>query len=133
MFPLNLTFDAAGFDQWKRGYMEHFTFAPEKVEFLMQFHTSIWLPLQQYRTPVIELRNDTPKVAVCQVFEKVNTGGVTLTAFEIVTATFAADGFRLIERLGRATRATLRATRHAPRRRRHRVSPSRDPRRQLQT
>lgn len=95
MFPLNLTFDTAGFDRWKSGYMEHFTFAPAKVKFLMQFQTSIWLPLQQYRIPVIELRNDTPKVAVCQVFEKVNTGGVTLTAFEIVTATFAADGFRL--------------------------------------
>jgi hypothetical protein len=32
---------------------------------------------------------------VCQVFEKVNTGGVTLTVFELVTAIFASDGFNL--------------------------------------
>jgi hypothetical protein len=32
---------------------------------------------------------------VCQVFEKVNTGGVTLTVFELMTATFAADNFNL--------------------------------------
>jgi hypothetical protein len=32
---------------------------------------------------------------VCQVFEKVNTGGVTLTVFELLTATYAADEFDL--------------------------------------
>jgi len=31
------------------------------------------------------------------VFEKVNTGGVSLTVFELVTASFAADGFNLRE------------------------------------
>jgi hypothetical protein len=36
---------------------------------------------------VIVLLRDTPKEAVCQVFEKVNTGGVSLTVFELVTAT----------------------------------------------
>ena len=45
--------------------------------------------------PVIELGKDTPKEAVCQVFEKVNTGGVTLTVFELLTATFAAEDFQL--------------------------------------
>lgn len=32
---------------------------------------------------------------MCQVFENVNTGGVTLTIFELITATFAADDFEL--------------------------------------
>ena len=50
---------------------------------------------EQYQVPVIELGRDTPKEAVCQVFEKVNTGGVTLTVFELLTATFAADDFEL--------------------------------------
>ncbi|WP_246577919.1 hypothetical protein [Clostridium psychrophilum] len=36
-----------------------------------------------------------PKEAVCQVFENVNTGGVALTVFELVTATFAADDYEL--------------------------------------
>ncbi len=44
---------------------------------------------------MILLRKQTPKEAVCQVFEKVNTGGVALTVFELLTATYAADDFNL--------------------------------------
>jgi len=52
---------------------------------------------QSYRVPTIELLRDTPKEAVCQVFEKVNMGGVTLTVFELVTAMFAAENYNLRE------------------------------------
>jgi hypothetical protein len=45
--------------------------------------------------PVITLTREVSKEAVCHVFEKVNTGGVTLTAFELLTATYAADSFQL--------------------------------------
>lgn len=45
--------------------------------------------------PVIQLTKDTPKEAVCQIFENVNTGGVPLTVFELVTTTFAADEYDL--------------------------------------
>lgn len=45
--------------------------------------------------PLILLRKPTPKDAVCQVFEKVNTGGVSLTVFELMTATFAAENYPL--------------------------------------
>ncbi len=51
--------------------------------------------LQQYQIPLIVLRKETPKVAVCQVFEKVNTGGVSLNVFELLTATYAIDKFSL--------------------------------------
>ena len=44
---------------------------------------------------MISLGKDTPKEAVCQVFENVNTGGVSLTVFELVTAIFAMDDFEL--------------------------------------
>jgi hypothetical protein len=44
---------------------------------------------------VIELKKETPKEAVCLVFERVNSGGVALTVFELLTASFAADNFRL--------------------------------------
>ena len=44
-----------------------------------------------YSLPVISLDKETPKEAVCTVFEKVNTGGVTLSMFELVTASFAAQ------------------------------------------
>ena len=41
--------------------------------------------------PVIRLTKDTPKEAVCTVFEKVNTEGVQLNVFELLTATYAGD------------------------------------------
>lgn len=49
----------------------------------------------QYKVPTIELKRQTPKNAVCQVCEKVNTGGVTPTVFELLTATYAADDYNL--------------------------------------
>src|SRR5260370_41705480 len=45
--------------------------------------------------PVMELGRGTPRQAVWQVFEKVNTGGGTLTVFELLTATYAAEEFDL--------------------------------------
>lgn len=53
------------------------------------------MPTQKYAMPVILLDKETPKEAVCQVFENVNTGGVSLTVFELVTAVFAMDDFPL--------------------------------------
>ena len=41
---------------------------------------------------MIRLGRDTTKEAVCLVFEKVNTGGQKLDAFELLSATFAAAG-----------------------------------------
>lgn len=48
-----------------------------------------------YQIPLIVLKKDTTKEAVCLVFEKVNTGGVPLSVFELVTASYAADGYNL--------------------------------------
>ncbi|MEM7585271.1 MAG: DUF262 domain-containing protein [Acidobacteriota bacterium] len=96
-FPLQMVFDSVGVADWEDGYREHFTHDPEKSRFLSAFSRQIWQPLQKYKVPVIELKKETPKEAVCQVFEKVNTGGVSLTVFELMTATFAADDFQLRE------------------------------------
>jgi hypothetical protein len=49
----------------------------------------------EYRVPVITLDRSTSKEAVCVVFEKVNTGGKALDAFELVTAMYAASGHEL--------------------------------------
>ena len=48
-------------------------------------------PFSNYDLPVITLDKQTPREAVCTVFEKVNTGGVTLSMFDLVTAIFAAQ------------------------------------------
>ncbi|GAA4243259.1 hypothetical protein [Dactylosporangium darangshiense] len=44
-----------------------------------------------YLIPAIVLGKDTTKEAVCTVFEKVNSGGLPLDVFELLTATFAGD------------------------------------------
>ena len=64
-------------------------------EFFMQFQNAVLNNFTSYQLPVINLDKDTSKEAVCTVFEKVNTGGVTLNVFELLTATLAADGFSL--------------------------------------
>jgi len=96
-FPIALMFDSQGFMHWKIGYASHHGNAADAMMFLMQFEQAIWLRFQQFKVPAIELTQDTPREAVCQVFEKVNTGGVTLTVFELMTATFAANEFNLRE------------------------------------
>jgi hypothetical protein len=95
LFPVALLFDIQGFMDWESGFSAHYQFAAEAMQFMQRFRNDIWLRFQQCKVPAIELTQDTPREAVCQVFEKVNTGGVTLTVFELMTATFAADEFNL--------------------------------------
>lgn len=92
IFPLAKVFDP---DDWMVGFQEYWGFDKEKIQFWNRFNREVVKRFEQYHVPVIELARDTPKEAVCQVFEKVNTGGVTLTVFELLTATFAADDFGL--------------------------------------
>jgi len=92
LFPLNKVFDA---HDWMMGFLEFWDYDKERTEFWKIFNRKIVKRFEQYQVPVIELGKDTPKEAVCQVFEKVNTGGVTLTVFELLTATFAAEHFQL--------------------------------------
>ncbi len=61
----------------------------------MQFRKSVLNVFREYQVPIIELKKENTKEAVCLVFEKVNTGGVSLSVFELVTASYAADGFNL--------------------------------------
>ena len=92
LFPLAKAFDP---DDWYMGFQEHWDYDKEKSKFWNSFNRDVLSQFDRYQLPVIELSRDTPRDAVCQVFEKVNTGGVTLTVFELLTATFAADEFDL--------------------------------------
>ncbi|MDZ4698266.1 MAG: DUF262 domain-containing protein [Rhodothermales bacterium] len=69
--------------------------APEQFGTYMSFRSQILTPFRNYQLPVIQLKKETSKEAVCLVFEKVNTGGVQLSVFELITASYAADGFNL--------------------------------------
>src|SRR5215472_7805819 len=93
-FPLAYVFDCA---DWKAGYNEYWDYDKTKLKIWDAFEKDVIKRFEQYLIPVIALKKETPKEAVCQVFEKVNTGGVSLNVFELLTATFAADDFNLRE------------------------------------
>ena len=69
--------------------------APEHFAAYMDFRNLVLTPFRNYQLPVILLKKETTKEAVCLVFEKVNTGGVSLSVFELITASYAADGYNL--------------------------------------
>lgn len=91
MFPLNLTFSFSDTMSWIFGLLEN---NPAARPIVNRFQQEILSPLSKYTFPIITLPKDITPEAVCQIFENVNTGGVTLTVFELVTAKFAAMGDR---------------------------------------
>ncbi len=92
LFPLQAVFDGG---DWGDDFTDHWDGDKEKRKLWRDFNEAFVRPFDRYHVPVIELGQSTPRQAVCQVFEKVNTGGVTLTVFELLTATYAADEFDL--------------------------------------
>lgn len=88
-FPCNEIMNS---DAWEEGLQQ---FAPEQFGVYMDFRKQVLTAFRQYQLPIIELKKETSKEAVCLVFEKVNTGGVPLSVFELVTASYAADGYNL--------------------------------------
>ena len=97
MFPLNIIFDSNAREDWADGYKEFHGNTSECKNKYKRFRSEVLDTITGYKLPVITLDKDTPKEAVCKVFENVNKGGVTLTVFELVTASFAADDFNLRE------------------------------------
>jgi len=79
-------------DEWEETLN---TVAPDNFPLYMSFRKDVLKPFREYQLPVIQLQMETSKEAVCLVFEKVNTGGVQLSVFELITASYAAEGFNL--------------------------------------
>lgn len=95
MFPLNIAFSQSELMDWMLGLLAYYQNDTSISQLYKDFYGTVIKPILGYTMPVIELGKDTPKEAVCQIFENVNTGGVPLTVFELVTATFAADEHNL--------------------------------------
>ena len=103
MIPTERMLDSSS--SWLLGYIGHWEGRNDEhpegggVAFFDRFNNEVKNAFANYSLPVISLGKETPKEAVCTVFEKVNTGGVTLSMFELVTASFAAqdDNFSLRE------------------------------------
>ena len=88
-FPCNQILNS---DKWEESLQEY---APDRFGDYMRFRKKVLNEFRGYQLPVISLGKGTSKEAVCLVFEKVNTGGVPLSVFELVTASFAAENFNL--------------------------------------
>ncbi|MCY4594815.1 MAG: DUF262 domain-containing protein [Bryobacterales bacterium] len=96
VFPLDIVLDGGETMDWQMEYLQS---GPgdiaDRIAKWKRFQDAIINSFVQYQVPTIDLAKSTPKEAVCQVFERVNTGGVTLTVFELLTATYAAGDFEL--------------------------------------
>ena len=95
MFPINLIFDSGAREDWADGYKEYHQYDKVFLDKYKKFRAEVIEAITSYKLPVITLGKDTPREAVCKVFENVNTGGVPLTVFELVTATYATYEFDL--------------------------------------
>jgi hypothetical protein len=92
MYPVSMIND---YSTWRKEFNSYWQYDSEKLEFWDRFEEKIINSFKQYMLPVIIMKKENTKEAVCQVFEKVNTGGISLTVFELLTATFASDDFDL--------------------------------------
>lgn len=94
MYPLNQALD---WDAWYDGVGDHWKSRgkPDVVDAFKTFKNEYLKNFAEYQVPVIALDAETSPEAVCLVFEKVNTGGKVLDAFELLTAMYAAHSFRL--------------------------------------
>ncbi len=95
MFPLNNIFDFGKVMSWQNGYQVYYNYDQNASNLFNRFAQEIVTKIMGYQMPVISLEKNTPKEAVCRVFENVNTGGVPLTVFELVVASYSADDFEL--------------------------------------
>jgi hypothetical protein len=94
MYPVTKVFD---WDKWQDGFDAYWRGDQNEAvrEEFRTFKRQVLENFKYYRVPVITLDRSTSKEAVCVVFEKVNTGGKPLDAFELVTAMYAASGHEL--------------------------------------
>ena len=97
MIPFNILSNSIELNDWRNGYQSFYDFDREIIREYQNIDDMILQQVINYEVPYIKVLKNTPKEAVCQVFENVNQGGKPLTVFELITATFAADNFDLKE------------------------------------
>jgi hypothetical protein len=87
-FPLKLVFDTHAVSDWQKTFVQ---LSEENWDRWTTFNDQVLGKIHGCLIPMISLDSDTPNEAVCSVFERVNTGGVALNVFELLTATYAGD------------------------------------------
>ena len=98
MFPISKIFD---FTDWMYGFEDYWAeknggkIDKDIRNIFRNFHEKILRNIPSYDVPIILLNKAVSREAVCVIFEKVNTGGKSLDAFELVTAMYAAENHNL--------------------------------------
>ncbi|MBO4164083.1 GmrSD restriction endonuclease domain-containing protein [Micromonospora antibiotica] len=87
-FPLSDVFNSNKVTEWQREFV---MLDDANWELWAKFDQRILHNIRSFQIPMIKLAASTTKDAVCSVFERVNTGGVPLNVFELLTATYAGD------------------------------------------
>ncbi|MBF6541485.1 GmrSD restriction endonuclease domain-containing protein [Nocardia brasiliensis] len=87
-FPLHAVFDTQKVHGWQRKFVEA---NADNWDLWSQFDEGVIRNIRGFLIPMIRLASSTTSDAVCSVFERVNTGGVPLNVFELLTATYAGD------------------------------------------
>ncbi|MCX5089895.1 DUF262 domain-containing protein [Streptomyces sp. NBC_00365] len=87
-FPLHYVFDTQRVNAWHQEFV--------KVDVTNwglwgEFQQHVLNRMRSFQVPMIKLAASTTMDAVCAVFERVNTGGVPLNVFELLTATYAGN------------------------------------------
>ncbi|OHV69570.1 DUF262 domain-containing protein [Pseudofrankia sp. BMG5.36] len=87
-FPLNLVFNVKETFAWQTMFVQS---TPDGLDLWPAFQEQVLQPVNRFSVPLVKLPKQTRNEAVCAVFEKVNTGGVVLNVFELLTATYAGN------------------------------------------
>ncbi|WP_218024102.1 DUF262 domain-containing protein [Nocardia xishanensis] len=88
-FPLHIVFDINQVHSWQRAFTE--ADPGRNWPIWSEFERQVIQHVRSYAVPMIRLGAETSTDAVCSVFERVNTGGVPLNVFELLTATYSGD------------------------------------------
>lgn len=85
--PLNCIFN--DYEDWSWEFYEYLRtngISDDEIKNIRNTLKAFVDPIKDYEFPTIDLHPETPLKAVCHIFEKVNTTGITLTVFELLTA-----------------------------------------------
>lgn len=94
ILPIPKLFEANGFGRWRDQVLKRRS--DEDLGERLWEMNDLWLDnIQSYEFPAVTLSETTPLEAVCNIFETLNSTGVRLTVFELLTARFWPHGIDL--------------------------------------
>jgi hypothetical protein len=107
LFPVSNIFT---FAHWREGFQKHWNYEPEKLHLIKKFELEVVKKFEHYQLPIIQLRPELPKIAVCQIFEDMHEMPTPMTFFDLMTACFAAEDFSLRQHYADVTKHLTKFT-----------------------